>query len=245
MGPGAAGVSYRWLVLRLEAPLMAFGGVAIDQVGPVRDFPSASMIVGLIGNALGWRWHDRTEHQTMQDRLVFGARREKEGTIVTDVQNAQLAKTDKGWTTRGKPDGRDGASYGAPHRRMRDYHADLSVRVVLRFVDDSSPTLEDVANALVWPYRPLYIGRKPCLPSRPFIEPGSTRWARGTTVHEALSSIPGDGEMRAFWPEEEGPESGDGVDRVVDMPDLRNWRTGLHAGWRRVVEGRLTPASTT
>lgn len=237
-------MSRRWLVLRLEAPLMAFGGIAIDQIGPVRDFPSASMIVGLIGNALGWHWSDRTEHQMLQDRLIFGARREREGTIVTDVQNVQLAKADKAWTTQGKPEGRDGASYAAPHRRTRDYHADLSVRVVVRFTDETTPTLAGVANALESPSRPLYIGRKPCLPTHPVVDRGSHRWATGTTVHEALRSIPGEGELRAVWPADEGPESGAGVDRVLDMADLRNWRMGLHAGSRRVVEGRLIPAST-
>ena len=122
----------RWLVLRLDAPLMSFGGVAIDQVGPVRDFPAASMLTGLIGNAFGWHWSDSAAHQTMQDRLVFAARREREGVLLTDTQNAQIAKADKGWTTYGMPEGRDGASYDAPHRRLRDYQADLSVTVVLR-----------------------------------------------------------------------------------------------------------------
>ena len=89
-------MSYRWLVLRLDAPLMAFGGVAVDQIGPVRDFPAASMLTGLIGNTLGWHWSDRAAHQAMQDRLVFAARREREGMLLTDMQNAQLSKTDKG-----------------------------------------------------------------------------------------------------------------------------------------------------
>ena len=111
---------------------MSFGGVAIDQVGPVRDFPAASMLTGLIGNAFGWHWSDSAAHQTMQDRLVFAARREREGVLLTDTQNAQIAKADKGWTTYGMPEGRDGASYDAPHRRLRDYQADLSVTVVLR-----------------------------------------------------------------------------------------------------------------
>ena len=39
-----------------------------------------------------------------------------------------------------------------------------------------------------------------------------------------------------------GPETGDGVDRIADLADLRNWRTGLHGGSRRVVEGRIDPA---
>ena len=243
MGAEPTGVSHRWLVVRLEAPLMAFGGVAIDQVGPIRDFPSASMMVGLIGNALGWHWRDRQAHQATQDRLVFGARLEQEGHVVTDVQNAQLAKTDKGWTTLGQPEGRDGASYGAPHRRTRDYHADMAVRTVMRFADESGPSLEDVANAFDSPARPLYIGRKPCLPTQPLVGRGSSRWVLGTTVYEALCAIPGAAPMRAFWPATEGPESGDGVDRVADVPDLRNWQAGYHTGWRRVVEGRLTPAS--
>ena len=223
---------------------MAFGGIAIDQVGPVRDFPSTSMIVGLVGNALGWHWSDRAVHQAMQDRLVFGARRDREGTVVTDVQNAQLAKTDKGWATRGAPEGRDGASYGAPHRRMRDYHADLSVRVVMRLAsEEAEPTLDDLAAAFDAPIRPLFIGRKPCLPTQPLLAQKGRRWVTGSDVHEALCAIPGNKEMRALWPVGEGPDAGPTVDRVIDMADLRNWRTGLHAGWRRVVEGRLTPVA--
>ena len=86
----------RWLVLRFDAPIMAFGGVAIDHVGPVRDFPAASMLTGLAANALGWRWSDGAAHRDFQDRLVFAARRESEGALLTDTQNARLGKTDKG-----------------------------------------------------------------------------------------------------------------------------------------------------
>ncbi|WP_185804565.1 hypothetical protein [Pontivivens nitratireducens] len=34
---------------------------------------------------------------------------------MTDMQNVQLADADKGWTTRNKPEGRNGGTYGAPH----------------------------------------------------------------------------------------------------------------------------------
>ena len=237
-------MSHRWLVLRLDAPLMAFGGVAIDQVGPVRDFPATSMIVGLIGNALGWYWRDREAHQTIQDRLIFGARREREGALLTDVQNARLAKTDKGWTTYGEAEGRAGASYAAPHRRTREYHADVSVRIVMRLEPpDPRPTLDELARALDTPARPLFLGRKACLPARPLLAPEPARWVTAGTAHGALLSIPGIGKMRALWPAGEGPATGEGVERIVDLPDLRNWRVGYHAGTRRVVEGRLSPAS--
>ena len=236
-------MSHRWLVLRFDAPLMAFGGVAIDQMGPVREFPATSMIVGLIGNALGWHWRDRESHQAIQKRLIFGARRECDGALLTDVQNAQLAKTDRGWTTHGQPEGRAGASYAAPHRRIREYHADLSVRVVMRLEPaNEEPSLDDLANALDAPARPLFLGRKTCPPSRPLLDPEPARWLSADTVHEALLAIPGHGEMRALWPAGEGPETGESVERIVDLPDLRNWRVGYHAGTRRVVEGRLSLA---
>jgi CRISPR system Cascade subunit CasD len=232
----------RWLVLRLEAPLLAFGGVTIDHVGVTRDFPALSMLTGLLANALGWARIDWEKHQALQNRLVFAARIDRcdETGPLTDMQNARLEKADSGWTTWGEPEGRGGASYGAPHRRRRDFHMDARVMVALRLQPEAgAPDLDDVAAALQRPARPLFIGRKPCLPSAPVL----WRTAHAaSTAHEALGGLSGaDGaperRMRAIWPVGEGPEDGDDVFRVVDLPDLRNWRTGLHGGTRRVVEG--------
>ena len=39
----------RHLIMRLESPLMAFGGETIDNLGVIRRFPSASMLTGLAG----------------------------------------------------------------------------------------------------------------------------------------------------------------------------------------------------
>lgn len=245
---GSAVVTCRWLVLRLDAPLMSFGGVAIDQVGPVRDFPATSMLTGLIGNAFGWHWSDSVAHQTMQDRLVFAALCEREGVPLTDTQNALLNKNDKSWTTYGKPEGRDGGakSYEAPRRRLRDYHADSSVIVVLRLDQPSeSPTLDAVASALDRPARPLFLGRKPCLPSRPLLDREPIRWIIAETAHEALCKVPCEGrKLRGLWPLGQGPDKGDGIDRVVDLADMRNWRTGLHVGSRQIVEGRISPVTS-
>ena len=236
-------MTYRWLTIQLEAPLMAFGGVLIDQVGPTRDFPAASMLVGLIGNALGWGWSDDKRHQSIQSRLIFASRREREGTVLTDTQNAQLSKADKGWTTQGAPEGRDGASYNAPHRRIRDYHADSSIRIVMRLDREQEvPTLDQVARAFDQPARPLYIGRKPCMPSKPLLDAESSRWVIAEKAYDALRAVPGHGDqLRALWPTEQGPETGSGVDRIVDLADTRNWRSGFHSGSRRVVEGWVVP----
>ena len=103
------------LIMRLEAPLMSFGGEAIDNLGVIRPFPAASMLTGLLANSLGWRRVESEKHQRLQDRLVFAARIDREpagGVRMTDFQTAQLGANDKGWTTRGVPDERAG---GAQH----------------------------------------------------------------------------------------------------------------------------------
>lgn len=228
-------MTQRWLILDLCAPLMAFGGIAIDHVGPTRDFPAASMLTGLLGNALGWHWSDWQEHQSLQDRLIFAARIDVEGRLITDNQNAKLEKRDRGWTTSGKPEGRDGASYDAPHRRRRDYLADARVAVVLRLTDaDLTPTLDHLAEALNRPARPLFIGRKPCLPTRPLF----AGWTTVDTAHAALSET-GQPQSRAQWPHGEGPTG----DTTLDLSDLRNWRSGLHGGSRLVIQGRIPGAT--
>lgn len=225
----------RWLKLDLAAPMMAFGGVAIDHVGPTRDFPAASLLAGLFGNALGWHWRDRAAHQNLQDRLIFASALVTEGRVVTDTQNAKLEKTDRGWTSLGTPEGRDGASYDAPHRRRRDYLCDAEVLTVCRLASGAAPDIEELAAALAHPARPLFLGRKPCLPSRPLF----AGWVNGETAHAALAAALSDRgsakPVRAQWPEGEGPAGS----RRINLADLRNWRSGLHGGSRPVIEGRL------
>src|SRR5699024_8082149 len=149
----------------------------------------------------------------------------REGEILTDVQNVQLHKNDKGWTTRGTPEGRGGASYGAPHRRYRDFIADAQLRAVLTLMPtDDQPTLADLRSALVCPARPLFLGRKPCLPSRPLVAGTDDDFVEAPSAYDALKRISEPHNARAFWPEDEGPV---GV-RAHDVADLRYWRTGLH-----------------
>lgn len=228
-------MSHEWLHLRLAAPLMAFGGVAIDHIGPTREFPSASALTGLLANALGYRREEGERHQALQNSLVFAALSvmpdgRSVPLVVTDAQNAKLEKSDRGWTTWGAPEGRAGATYDSPHRRRRDYLADHETRVVLRLAADEGPTLDEVAAAINRPARPLFIGRKPCLPASPLL----VGLAVGSTAYAALRSLGIQGQ--AIWPDE-----GDTPDGALrhDLTDLRNWHSGLHAGSRIVMEGYI------
>lgn len=232
----------RHLLLRLEAPLIAFGGETIDNIGVIRDFPALSMMTGLFANALGWRREDCELHDRLQNRLVVGARLNTPIQRLTDFQTAQLGKDDKGWTSWGVPEERGGGpdSYKSPHLRYRDYHASLNVLVALRLEpSDDAPTLDDLAVALDHPARPLFIGRKPCLPSQRIF----AGWQEADNVLHALqlAHLPqtdGKQSLRMQWPDGEGSLAGD---RLIDLCDERNWTSGVHGGWRPVREGSFTP----
>lgn len=240
----------RHLLLDFDAPLMSFGGDVVDANGVVRDFPAKSMIAGLFANALGWERFDTHAHAALQTRLSIGSARVAEGERMQDFQTAKLEAGDRGWTTRGRVEGRAGGAdtYKSPHIRYRDMDADARVLVACRLSPaDEPPTLDDLAAALARPERPLFIGRKPFVPSRPLllgdVEAGTIRdaLAIGLTM---LTNTPHRDSVRAQWPH--GEPTGDPlvqaetVEAQEDvLTDERFWPSGVHAGLRRVLHGRL------
>lgn len=245
----------RHLVLRLASPLIAFGGETIDNQGVIRDFPALSMLTGLIANALGWDRGQDQLHNRLQQRMRMGTVLEPmalrggamQAQRLVDFQTAELGAADKGWTTRGQPEERRGGagSYAGPHLRYRHYHAELTAWVAFHLEPaDEAPTLEQVAAALDRPARPLFIGRKPCLPSGRL----AAGWQDAEHVLGALQAwtqqLPASSAAhmgwRAQWPEGQGNLP---LDRPSDLCDERNWTSGLHGGWRPVREGLLPARS--
>ncbi len=236
------------IILNLEAPLMAFGGETIDNYGVIRRFPAASMLTGMLANALGWRRIEGDRHQRLQDRIVFAARIDREtagGVHIQDYQSAAITNRDKSWTTRGITEGRAGGTF-TNWLRYRDYFADMRVTVALRLTQpDETPTLDNLAQALDEPARPLFIGRKPCLPSAPIYagqcDADSALEALISTPVEAQDADSAD--IHLLW--QDGESSGQPSDQQVRLinsymlTDQRNWRSGLHGGGRLVHEGTL------
>ena len=232
----------QWLHLRFVAPIASFGGETIDAHGVIRKVPALSMVTGLLANALGWTRSMGNQHQRLQDRVVFGVAWESAqapGDHLVDYQTAKISKKDKAWTTRGRVAERDGGASGAfTLQRWQHYYCDISLTLVIRLLDPSmSPTLDELATALEKPARPLFIGRKSCLPSD-FIYRGKLDNCP-TALSALRASVPNDeSELLAYWP---GDETREEATRTLTITDQRDWSSRLHGGSRQVCEGTIDP----
>lgn len=237
------------LALRFDAPLISFGAPIIDNYCKVREFPSLSMLTGLLGNALGYDHSDHKKLNELQNRITFASRQEIPGEKIMDYQTVDLSQdfmimNKMGWTTRDKHDERKGgpASKGT-HIRYRYYLADSLITVFLALKpEDSNPDIEDLRNALMKPARPLFIGRKCCIPSTPIL----VKVIEEEDLSRALTHYPlfnrktlgefAEGRnVFAQWPDKEHERTS----RLLSIMDKREWKNQIHCGERLVRQGNI------
>lgn len=234
------------LILRFDAPLMSFGGVMVDQHNVTDRHPGLSLFAGLIANALGWQHRDFDRIGRLQERLLIASRWDIAGESVRDYHTVDLGQEKMrhpGWTTRGRPEHREGgpdARYGT-HQRYRHYWANGLVSSALSLTDtEEAPTLEELEAALRHPARPLFIGRKTCLPAAPILigrRSGADLLAILRAEPRAACKVRhASGAMSTRWPAELGQSNEAQIRPVYDQ---RDWRNQWHAGSRQVAEGLL------
>ena len=236
----------RFLLLRLEAPLMAFGGPVVDAIGPTRRFPGQAQVAGLLGNALGYRHGDAALLDALQARLRLASALIRPGELLRDFQTVFLGRphlVGTGWTTRGRVEKRGGASSRETHIRERWYMADAMALLAVTLAPEGEPGLDDLARALDHPARPLFIGRKPCLPASP-INMGIV-----DAVDAADALRQGAARLAARKPVEVEVEidarlADDQPTGITDtLIDGRDWRNQMHTGARAVHRRTLDLAT--
>ncbi len=243
------------LLLRLDAPLMSFGAPIVDNRGVIQQLPALSMLTGMLGNALGYDHGEAEKLDRLQERIRYAVRRDRPGDVVRDFQTVDFTQgTDDlkvartvGWTTRGRPEFRAGAAntLREKHIRYRDYLADALYVVALRLEpDDESPTLDEVADALDEPERPLFLGRKPCLPASPLVlarvdaDSLLESLRRQPALRRTTRDRPESQRMTVWW--EEGDEIvDDSLSTVEVVTDERDWKTQLHGGQRTLRRAEI------
>lgn len=225
---------YRFLYLRLAEPMMSFGAAQRNSVYRNDDIvtppsgmppgnavlPGRAFLTGLIGNALGYERHDGAMLHQLHENIRFAAALVRRGRLEEDFATARLGINDRGWTTRGRVEGRRGGAetYTSAHVMRRGYWAGADVALTLRLLDDR--LTDRIAAALSRPERPLFVGRKAYLPA--------TYLYRGILMaddaHSALRLAAFDAEP-VIWDRGEGPD-----DARLVLRDDKSWVTDVYAG---------------
>lgn len=242
-----------WLALILDAPLMSFGGSMIDQHGVTREAPGRALLTGLLGNALGYDHREAEKLERLQDRLVQASLNLRPGDRFIDFHTVDLGQPflKQGWTTRGKPQTREGGSAATgTHIRYRHYLAD-ALRLVVLTLDpaEESPSIEALGEALEYPARPLFLGRKTCLPARPLLAGrvaaegpvAALQAARALVLKQfdAWQELGDRDGTEAEWPLPLGTRHAPPGARIERLIDRRDWVNQLHGGERLVAVGPL------
>jgi len=249
------------LLLRLDAPLLSFGAPTVDNLGRTARHPSRSMLTGLLANALGWDHGDAQALEALQARLTWAARLDREGQALTEYQTVDLGqphlltepKSAVSWTTRGAVEARAGGPEArlGTHQRWRDHWADSLYTVAIGLETAAAtgdPTLTALADAVRFPARPLFLGRKPCLPAAPLF----LALVQADSLLAALVAAPfevaraqvaprADGTLllQAWWPAGEVHPQGDTLAEELSVTEERDWRNQIHVGERRICHGRV------
>ncbi len=231
------------LLLRFDAPLMSFGGVLVDQINPTDRYPGRSLLAGMLANALGWDHADGERIGRLQARLRHAARWDIEPQLLIDYHTVDLGQPHllgTGWTTRGQMEKRAGGeAKHVTHQRWRHYWANGVATVALGLVAEEGPGLAELEAALRQPARPLFIGRKTCLPAAPVLlgrfQADSLRDAlRQTPLAPTAPGRRHPARIAACWPAEEAPGQ-----HEDELYDLRDWHHNLHRGSQRLAFGFL------
>lgn len=237
----------RILLLRLEAPLMSFGTVAVDHRRRCGIFPALSMVTGLLGAALGLNRYQTHELQSLQDRLRIASRIDRRGRAVSDYQTVDLStpwmdasEQGVGWNTHGRVETRGGAPANrtGTHIRLKEYWSGRIATVSLTLSRETdSPNIHELGVALRAPAHPLYLGRRSCPPAVPILA-GSLELEglRLALEQEPRAEGADEGPLLAQWPAEEG---GQGDEETIW--DLRDWKGQVHAGTRLAMHGLVDP----
>lgn len=234
------------LILTLQAPLMSFGAPMIDHYGVIQPYPASSLLTGMMANALGWLHHETDKLNRLQQRMQYACREDRAGSKVRDYQTANLGQEfmldTHAWTTRGKTEERKGgAASKGTHIRLRDYFADARYTVVLTLAPESeNPTIEALAEALKFPTRPLFIGRKNCLPSAPVF----AGLLEAENIIDALLRAQAPAteserqKYRIWWPA--GIEQNlVKAEQTLPVTDQRDWENQIHVGERLISTAQV------
>ena len=202
----------RYLILRLDGPMQAWGTHTYEDFRPSNLYPTRSGLLGLLAACLGIDRDDHAGQAALAASVEFSVRvdtavarfdrelpMKKPGVKLPDFHTVMDARKV------------DGKANKFPVVSRREYLFDAAFSVAVGAKPDAAYTLDVIAAAL---RRPLYtptLGRRACPPTRPMFD-GEIEAANGV---EALHKSSGSGVL--IYSEHKGGPAGLET-RIRDVP---------------------------
>jgi len=161
----------RFLILRLDGPMQAWGTHTYEDFRPSSSFPTRSGLLGLLGACLGI---DRNDHAALEclaasvefavrvDRSVLRPERDKP----VDKESVKLADFHTVLAARKV----DGSANKHPVVSRREYLYDAAFTVAVGERSGATVKLESIAEALRRPVFTPVLGRRSCPVARPLLD---------------------------------------------------------------------------
>lgn len=133
------------ILLKFSGPLQSWGTTSKLDTKRTDTHPSKSAVIGLISAALGYT-RDMTDEIKELNKIDFGVRVDKEGTLLKDFHNARLYKKS----------GEVISTYLTDRYYLED------AVFLCGISSENRELMTDIYSALKKPYFQLYLGRKSC-----------------------------------------------------------------------------------
>jgi CRISPR system Cascade subunit CasD len=217
----------KFLTATLYAPFASFGGLAVGERRSSERYPTRSMLIGLLGAALGVGRDDEPAQQVLAQGYYFAIQIFGAGRPFTDYHTAQMPSRGKvRFATRRE-------ELAGPELNTvltsRDYRTDFLAGLAIAAVTEPPYALEALATALRTPQYTLSFGRKSCVFGLP-LDPTIAEYADAPAALAAVWETRGQNRaksdlFKAIVPRQETP--GDMIMDTALLPPGQDHRIEL------------------
>lgn len=161
----------RYIILRLDGPMQAWGSHTFEDFRPSNLFPTRSALLGLLGSCLGINRDDHTGLEQLAQSVEFTVRADR-AVMRPDTEKlmpkAAVKLSDFHTVLAARKV--DGSANKNPIVSRREYLFDSAFTVAIGEKLNAEVTLLSIANALRRPCFTPFLGRRSCPITRPLLD---------------------------------------------------------------------------
>lgn len=162
----------RFLILKLDGPMQAWGTHTYEDFRPSNLFPTRSSLLGLLGACMGLEREDREGMERLGASVEFAARIDKSALRINDDEPSRKShvKLPDYHTVRDARRANRAPKEGETIQSRREYLYDAAFTVAIGARLRAAITLDHIEHYLRTPCYTPVLGRRSCPIARPLVD---------------------------------------------------------------------------